>query len=327
MAKSKADIMKMDLYGILGVSPEASEKEIMKSYRKKALKCHPDKNPDNPKAAELFHELSKALEVLTDLSAKAAYDNVLRARKLAEERNRVLDSKRKKLKEDLEAREQSADQTRTADKKAEQNLLAEVERLRKEGSKLLEEMQQQMKAKLMTDLNDDSDSDETDSPKIKVRWSSKRSDACAYTEEDLRALFSRYGQIANILVSSKKKGSAIIEFGTSTPLLKLAENEVGAPANPLTVTWLSGKPSGASSAAGDRHTGPAAPEPMAFKPASVPQRPANSSDNSSSNINLRDYESLVLMKMRQAEERKRLIEQMQKEDEEENWYLLKHVHT
>jgi DnaJ family protein C protein 17 len=45
---------------------------VKKAYRKKALECHPDKNPDNPKAAELFHELSKALEILTDVSARVS---------------------------------------------------------------------------------------------------------------------------------------------------------------------------------------------------------------------------------------------------------------
>lgn len=44
--------------------------QVKKAYRKKALKCHPDKNPDNPKAAELFHQLTRALEILTDESAR-----------------------------------------------------------------------------------------------------------------------------------------------------------------------------------------------------------------------------------------------------------------
>lgn len=40
--------------------------QIKKAYRKKALKCHPDKNPDNPEAAEEFNQLKKILEVLLD---------------------------------------------------------------------------------------------------------------------------------------------------------------------------------------------------------------------------------------------------------------------
>lgn len=53
-----ADLMKMDLYGLLEILSDASDKDIKSAYRKKALKCHPDKNPDNPKAAHLFQQLT-----------------------------------------------------------------------------------------------------------------------------------------------------------------------------------------------------------------------------------------------------------------------------
>nr|CAD7205309.1 unnamed protein product [Timema douglasi] len=43
---------------------------VKKAYRKKALTCHPDKHPDNPRAGELFHQLSQALEVLADEQAR-----------------------------------------------------------------------------------------------------------------------------------------------------------------------------------------------------------------------------------------------------------------
>ena len=64
------DLDKLELYVILDVAEDANDKEILKAYRKKALKCHPDKNPDNPKAAEEFHLLSRALEVLSDEAAR-----------------------------------------------------------------------------------------------------------------------------------------------------------------------------------------------------------------------------------------------------------------
>lgn len=44
--------------------------QIKKAYRKKALTCHPDKNPDNPETVALFLRLSKALEVLIDETAR-----------------------------------------------------------------------------------------------------------------------------------------------------------------------------------------------------------------------------------------------------------------
>ena len=77
-------IKDLDLYLLLGVDPDANKTVIKKAFRKKALTCHPDKNPDNPQAADLFYQLSEALAVLTDEKAKAAYDKLLKARKRRE---------------------------------------------------------------------------------------------------------------------------------------------------------------------------------------------------------------------------------------------------
>ena len=65
---------KKDYYEVLGVNRDASDEELKKSYRKLAMKHHPDRNPDNPKSEAQFKEAKEAYEVLTDAQKRAAYD-------------------------------------------------------------------------------------------------------------------------------------------------------------------------------------------------------------------------------------------------------------
>src|SRR5271170_4327981 len=62
-----------DCYAILGVKSTASEAEIKKAYRKKALQYHPDKNP-SATAEETFKEINKAYETLSDTDKRRIYD-------------------------------------------------------------------------------------------------------------------------------------------------------------------------------------------------------------------------------------------------------------
>jgi molecular chaperone DnaJ len=66
--------MKEHFYNILAVSKNASDSEIKKAYRKLAIKYHPDKNPDDPKAEEKFKQAAEAYEVLGNKEKRAKYD-------------------------------------------------------------------------------------------------------------------------------------------------------------------------------------------------------------------------------------------------------------
>jgi molecular chaperone DnaJ len=63
-----------DYYEVLGVSRDASAKDIKKAYRKLALEFHPDRNPDNPEAETRFKEASEAYEVLSNDEKRQIYD-------------------------------------------------------------------------------------------------------------------------------------------------------------------------------------------------------------------------------------------------------------
>ena len=65
---------KKDYYEVLGLSRQASDEEIKKSFKKLAMKYHPDRNPDNPKAEDSFKEAKEAYEVLSDSNKRSAYD-------------------------------------------------------------------------------------------------------------------------------------------------------------------------------------------------------------------------------------------------------------
>lgn len=272
--------------------------QIRKAYRKKALLCHPDKNPDNPEANKLFHELAEALKILSDESARAAYDRVLNAKKAAALRHQELDSKRRKLIEDLERREKEASEQAKAkrtgystsqSKTPEEQLKAEMDRLRKEGSRLLEEEQELMRQKLAEErLKMQSTANVWDSSqhRIKIKWKSDKHDSTngGYDETNLRNFLKKYGDIVALVVSSKKRGSAIVEFKTQEAAEMAVDYEKGNMTNPLTLEWLTDAPN----ASRTKHT--------------------------TSTVTDNDFESLVLRQMRQAEERKRLIEQMMKDD-------------
>ncbi|XP_047115021.1 dnaJ homolog subfamily C member 17 [Schistocerca piceifrons] len=325
-----------NLYELLGINIEATTQEVKKAYRKTALKCHPDKNPDNPKAAELFHKLSNALEILTDESARAAYDKVLKAKQAAKLRTQQLDSRRKKFKEELEARERAAQEA--AAKKSEflidtrtdeEKLQAEIDRLRKEGSKAVEEEIRYVQKIIEEEREQRANRREQEANnqyRLRIRWNVNKSDVNngGYSYDMLHKLLSKYGNVVALILSPKKKGRALVEFESKDAAIMAQKYEKGLTSNPLIVEWLTQPhneedvttvPSSqfSSTESSERHgLFPSMNTGGAMSSGSY----ARSSPSPMSHMKVTgsDFESLVLRKMKQAEERKKLAEKMQKEE-------------
>lgn len=66
----------LDYYKILGIEKNADKKDIKDAYRKNALKHHPDKNKDNPAAADMMKKINEAYAVLSDDSKRQQYDSM-----------------------------------------------------------------------------------------------------------------------------------------------------------------------------------------------------------------------------------------------------------
>ncbi|GIY91529.1 dnaJ homolog subfamily C member 17 [Caerostris extrusa] len=198
---------------------------------------------------------------------------------------------------DLEARERAASDQEFDKKKSAEDLQKEIERLRKEGSRLVEEEKERLRQEILKQRSDirevHTERKSQEQPRLKVKWKIHKLDEShgGYNQE--------YGK-AICFVSTKKKGSAIVEFSTATAAQMAFELEKGEPDNPLTLSWICGQPEIPNNS---RFTS----QPNVKGP--VPEPSGDSA------LTSRDYESLVLMKLRQAEERKKLIQQMMEEED------------
>jgi len=230
------DLDTNDLYEFFSVTPVSSERDITRGYKKKALRHHPDKNPDNPRAGEIFQKISKAYKILTDPAAKAAYDKWVRAKQASLRRTQELSSKRKKLKEDLELQEQMSAQQSEYEREASRNIEAEIARLRTEGTEWIKKQEELLRAEFQNpEIQED--------PTLKAQWRATKNDATngGYSRDILMKLFSKYGKVLDVLVP-KKNGRALIVFNNTTDASQAVLVEQGLTTNPLSLTWAAGKP-------------------------------------------------------------------------------------
>ncbi|RWS24588.1 dnaJ subfamily C member 17-like protein [Leptotrombidium deliense] len=221
------NLKNVDLYELLGVSLESSVSEIRSAYRKQALKCHPDKTSD-PAAVEKFQLLSEALGILTDDNARVAYNKLWNAKRNRAARHRELDSKRQKLKDDLEKREKKA-QEEAYYKNAEKMMEKEIERLRKEGSKILEKEKEKLRKEFE---NESRQKEDRVNPRLKVKSSSNEK----LSESEVRSIFEKYGKLLAVVVG--KKGTILLEYNSTQDALNAFKYE----STRFQIEWIQGKP-------------------------------------------------------------------------------------
>ncbi|KAJ1997745.1 hypothetical protein H4R26_005720, partial [Coemansia thaxteri] len=107
----------VDAYELLGVAPDAGEKELARAYRVKALQHHPDKNRDKADAGRLFHDVKAAYDMLRDAKQRGEYDERRRAAAAKRQRQEAMSGQRKRMRAQLERDEREA---RSAREKAQQ---------------------------------------------------------------------------------------------------------------------------------------------------------------------------------------------------------------
>ena len=197
--------------------------------RKLAVKLHPDKNRDDPHAADRFARLSAANEVLMDAEARAALDRFLTVRHDREARWSTQDAKRRKMREDLERKERQAADTRDAEDQAKVAFQREIQRLREQARK-----KQQERSALFAEpkpgvpvergsgsapehdeqhqhqqqQGDERSLDEELSRTIKVSWQEAikggEGGKLKYEPEELRKIFSSFGAVQDVVMKAQK---------------------------------------------------------------------------------------------------------------------------
>ena len=149
-----------------------------------------------------------------------------------------MDAKRQKLKDKLDKGEKLHEEEMDMKQDEEAKFAAEVERLRKEGSRQLEEEQEAMRKQMAEEAKAKASGNGTSgAARVKVRWDRKVV-SWPYDKDNLTSIFSKYGEVTAVVVNAKKGGSALIEFGNMAEAQMAAKIETGFPGNKLAVKPL-----------------------------------------------------------------------------------------
>lgn len=214
----------IDHYAILGLpsgeeGAKLSKDEIKKAYRAKALISHPDKNPNDPLAHSNFQKLKTSYEILSDATARAAFDALLAAKLDRLRHHARLDSKRRRMMDDLDQRERAAEAAqvdpseldRRKEEAAAKKFQQEVARIREMYAKKMAEGTKKVDDRDTAVGANAEAGNELDKEKIlKVSWEREGED---YSAARLKEVFGRFGEVEDVVIrakGSKKRRSALI---------------------------------------------------------------------------------------------------------------------
>lgn len=280
----------MDHYKLLGLEPSATTADIKKAYRKTSVKYHPDRNPDNPDAADLFHKLTIAKDVLTDATKRREYDDIFKADIARKERMESMDLKRKSARDDLERREDDFKRHKSDARMSEMKKAMDLERIKADNARRLGERERMRQATVPMSTVPSSTTSLGSTLKVKFNE--------AISESDLRDIFSRFGSIEDIVV--KKKSALVVYKDESSARVCMDATKYSPQLKPFSVSYAGGTPSDvthAKNAAG-------AATSFSFSPAeAVRQREQQRLQAQQAAEQLR-RDDAVLERMRQAERAK-----------------------
>lgn len=254
------EIEEIDALKVLGVNEEASESDVRKAYRKRSLKVHPDRNPNNPTAAEEFHLLTLAAEILLDPIKRTQIAEKSKAKAARKERFAKFDTRRQDLQAELERREEEA-REKVGKKRQAMN---ELEKIKEEGKRMRLDKQQRLnedlerERKLNLDKDDGDIVNDDDDYTVRIKWLRKdkpswtvvKSDDEQVVKNDIMNIAKTFGDVSQILLPTHKEytasgkkpkhASALIQFKDVYSSFSIVQGSQRGLLSGITVTWARG---------------------------------------------------------------------------------------
>lgn len=224
-------------YTLFDVQQNFTQKELKKGYQNLVRVYHPDKNKDVD-TTDIFQQIRKAFECLSDDNERAIYDKKMRVELLKKEKEAKADKKRSRMKAELDERERvykvrkMEEQQRRYSK--EQNISKESQENYEKT--LVDQQVRQLKQKLLISKGEGVGGGFS-SDFIVLKWNATKS---IYSKDDLLGIFSSFGSIKIIEILTDQL--AILVFRKDDGAIKLMHSvqegkNFGIPSNRININW------------------------------------------------------------------------------------------